>query len=202
MVPTDDPESDGTLEWDSTTIVVVEPTAAGRPDSATPTPTSATAKLIESKLAGIVRGARRAGCARRAGHAMGRAVRNLGRPGVGSMAISAVDIALWDLKARLLGLPLARCSGWRASACPSTAAAASPRTPTARLPEQLAGWVARGHTAGEDEGRPRPRRRCRARAAAPARRSAPTRSSSSTPTAPTRASRRSRWPSASAASTA
>ena len=38
---------------------------------------------------------------------MGRSCRNLGRPGVASMAITAVDTALWDLKARLLGLPLA-----------------------------------------------------------------------------------------------
>jgi hypothetical protein len=33
-------------------------------------------------------------------------VRNMGRPGVGMMAIAAVDVALWDLEARLLGLPL------------------------------------------------------------------------------------------------
>ena len=42
---------------------------------------------------------------------MTRAVRNLGRPGVAAMAISAVDVALWDLKARLLELPLARLLG-------------------------------------------------------------------------------------------
>jgi L-alanine-DL-glutamate epimerase-like enolase superfamily enzyme len=39
--------------------------------------------------------------------AMVHAIRNLGRPGVASMAIDAVDNALWDLKARLLGPPLA-----------------------------------------------------------------------------------------------
>ena len=44
----------------------------------------------------------------RARHARGDGpdLRNLGRPGVAASAISAVDIALWDLKARLLGLPL------------------------------------------------------------------------------------------------
>ena len=35
-----------------------------------------------------------------------RKIRNLGRPGIASMAISAVDNALWDLKARLLGVSL------------------------------------------------------------------------------------------------
>src|SRR5699024_10750807 len=32
---------------------------------------------------------------------MNRALRNIGRPGLGSMAIAALDQALWDLKARL-----------------------------------------------------------------------------------------------------
>jgi hypothetical protein len=35
--------------------------------------------------------------------AMVKAIRNSGRPGAVGDAISAVDVALWDLKARLLG---------------------------------------------------------------------------------------------------
>ena len=42
---------------------------------------------------------------------MVKAVRNAGRPGVVGYAISAVDVALWDLKARLLDLPLHRLLG-------------------------------------------------------------------------------------------
>ena len=42
---------------------------------------------------------------------MAKAVRNVGRPGTVGYAISAVDVALWDLKARLLGLPLHRLLG-------------------------------------------------------------------------------------------
>jgi L-alanine-DL-glutamate epimerase-like enolase superfamily enzyme len=40
-----------------------------------------------------------------------RSVRNLGRPGAASCAISAVDCALWDLKARLLGVSLTNLFG-------------------------------------------------------------------------------------------
>ena len=65
----------------------------------------ATAKLIESKLAGLVRGLD-AAAPRHAWAAMVKAIRNLGRPGIASMAISAVDVALWDLHARLLNTPL------------------------------------------------------------------------------------------------
>jgi L-alanine-DL-glutamate epimerase-like enolase superfamily enzyme len=42
---------------------------------------------------------------------MVRTVRNAGRPGLVSMAVAAVDLALWDLKAKLLGLPLDRLLG-------------------------------------------------------------------------------------------
>ncbi len=37
---------------------------------------------------------------------VGGAVRNIGRPGIAATAISALDNALWDLKARLLGVSL------------------------------------------------------------------------------------------------
>ena len=37
--------------------------------------------------------------------------RNYGREGVAATALSAVDIALWDLKAKLMGQPLVRVLG-------------------------------------------------------------------------------------------
>src|SRR5919202_1760073 len=109
-IPTDSPESDGTLEWDETTIVVVEATGGGARGLGYSYADAATARLIRDLLAGVVRG-RDALAVPAAWDAMARAVRNLGRPGVASTAIAAVDTALWDLKARLLGLPLAALLG-------------------------------------------------------------------------------------------
>lgn len=104
-VPTDAPEADGTISWDSTTMVLVR-TRSGDVEGIgwTYGPT-ACATLIKDKLAGLVT-RRNAMDVAGASQAMIRAVRNAGRPGIAGYAISAVDVALWDLKARLLNLPL------------------------------------------------------------------------------------------------
>ncbi|MDF3287804.1 enolase C-terminal domain-like protein [Streptomyces silvisoli] len=109
-VPTDAPEADGTLSWDATTLVLVhvrsgETTGLGYTYGA-----PATGQVVTGHLAAAVTG-RCAWDVPAANEAMSQAVRNLGRPGLVAGAISAVDIALWDLKARLLGLPLARLLG-------------------------------------------------------------------------------------------
>ena len=103
-----------------------------------------------------------------AGH--GRAVRNIGWRGIAALAISAVDIALWDLKARLLGCRFALLGAARAK-CRSTAAAASPPIRSTGCSEQLAGWVEPGLPLGQDEGRQRSRRGSRPRAGRAATRS-------------------------------
>ncbi len=110
-VPTDAPEADGTLEWAKTTVVVVAATAAdGSHGLGWSYTGGAAAVLIDELLAGVVVG-RPVLDVPGALDAMVRAVRNLGRPGIASTAISAVDLALWDLKARLLDLPLCRLLG-------------------------------------------------------------------------------------------
>src|SRR4051794_21228441 len=109
-IPTDEPESDGTLEWGSTTIVVVEAHGGGETGLGYTYCDAAAGALIESKLVEVVRGSDVAEL-RRTWTRMGAALRNVGRPGLGFMALSAVDTALWDLHARCLEIPLADALG-------------------------------------------------------------------------------------------
>lgn len=109
-VPTDAPEGDGTLAWDQTGMVLVEATAGGVTGLGWTYGNPAGAVVVGSKLTDVVTG-RDAMDVRGTFEAMVRAVRNDGRPGLVSMAISAVDTALWDLKARLVDVPLCRLLG-------------------------------------------------------------------------------------------
>jgi L-alanine-DL-glutamate epimerase-like enolase superfamily enzyme len=109
-IPTDQPESDGTLAWDATTIVVVEAHAGGRSGLGYTYAPAAVATLVAGKLADVVRGID-ALAPPAAWAAMSRALRNAGSSGLSAYAISAVDVALHDLKARLLGVSLADLLG-------------------------------------------------------------------------------------------
>ena len=109
-IPTDRPEADGTLAWSSTTLVVAQVTGGGRTGTGYTYAAGACKPLIEGPLAAAVHGQSALDGAA-AWQAMVRTVRNMGRPGLVSCAISAVDTALWDLKAILLGLPVSRLLG-------------------------------------------------------------------------------------------
>jgi L-alanine-DL-glutamate epimerase-like enolase superfamily enzyme len=117
QVPTDQPEADGTLDWDSTVMVVVRASAAGEQGMAWTYCASAAKTVVEEKLAGAVKGLD-AFDIPSANHQMLKACRNLGQPGVAACAISAVDMAMWDLKARLLGVSLAGLLGAAADDVP------------------------------------------------------------------------------------
>ncbi|HEY2651774.1 MAG TPA: enolase C-terminal domain-like protein [Solirubrobacteraceae bacterium] len=142
-VPTDAPEADGTLAWDQTTVVVVHAHAGDRVGLGFTYADLGTAKLIESKLAGVVKGGD-AMSPQSSWLAMVGAIRNSGRPGISSMAIAALDLALWDLKARLLELPLCRLLGMAHDSVPIYGSGGFTAYSMARLQEQLAGWVERG----------------------------------------------------------
>lgn len=75
---------------------------------------------------------------------MVHAIRNLGRPGISSMAIAAVDVALWDLKARLLGVPLCTLLGQVHERVPVYGSGGFTSYSLSRLTDQLADWVAHG----------------------------------------------------------
>jgi L-alanine-DL-glutamate epimerase-like enolase superfamily enzyme len=142
-IPTDQHESDGTYEWDSTTVVVVEAFNGRERGIGYTYGDRSVATLIESKLADIARGedAMRPSAV---WAEMRRELRNAGQQGVGAMAISAVDIALWDLKARLLGVPLADALPRLRDSVPIYGSGGFTSYSLERIREQLGGWVEQG----------------------------------------------------------
>jgi L-alanine-DL-glutamate epimerase-like enolase superfamily enzyme len=142
-VPTDFPESDGTAEWDATTMVLVEARAGDRVGLGYTYGDAATGALVRDTLAEVVEG-RDALAVTASWQALGHACRNLGRPGLASMAIAAVDTALWDLKARLLELPLATLLDAAHDTVPIYGSGGFTSYPDERLAEQLGGWVEQG----------------------------------------------------------
>jgi L-alanine-DL-glutamate epimerase-like enolase superfamily enzyme len=142
-VPTDEPESDGTLEWRATTLVLAEVAAADQLGIGYTYAAPAAAQLANEKLAGVVTGSDPMDIPETTS-AMWRAVRNLGTCGICAMAISAVNNALWDLKARLLGLPLCKLLGQARAAMPIYGSGGFCSYSDERLRDQLAGWVREG----------------------------------------------------------
>ncbi len=142
-IPTDFPESDGTATWDATTIVVVEAHAGGATGVGYTYGDVASATVIGSTLREVVQGgdAMRVSAAWRA---MVAACRNLGRPGVASMAIAAVDTALWDLKARLLDVSLATLLDAARVEVPVYGSGGFTSYPDDRLAAQLGEWAEQG----------------------------------------------------------
>ncbi len=143
-IPTDRPEQDGTYDWDSTTVVLVEPvTDSGLRGLGYSYADQATATLVHETLAPLICG-RDVHNVGASWAAMVRAIRNLGRPGICSMAIAALDIALWDLKARALELPLFKLLGPFRDAVPIYGSGGFTSYSERELTQQLAGWVAQG----------------------------------------------------------
>jgi L-alanine-DL-glutamate epimerase-like enolase superfamily enzyme len=142
-IPTDAPEADGTLSWTSTTLVVAEVAAGDRHGLGYTYSHAAAAKLIESKLAEAIKG-KSALAIPAAWHAMLRAIRNIGRDGLVATAISAVDAALWDLKGKLLNLPVCTLLGQARDAVPVYGSGGFTSYSPERLAEQLGGWAAAG----------------------------------------------------------
>jgi L-alanine-DL-glutamate epimerase-like enolase superfamily enzyme len=162
-VPTDSPESDGTFEWDETTVVVVEVAAGNARGLGLSYTGESAARVVERRLAPRIIG-RDALDVPAAWGAMVAAVRNVGLPGIAATAISAVDVALWDLKARLLELPLVRLLGAARESVPVYGSGGFTSYDTSALKEQVVAWadagidqvkIKVGRTGREDVGRVR-----------------------------------------------
>ena len=143
-IPTDRPEADGTIAWDSTTMVLVEAIAdSGERGLGYSYASASAAGLVHEFLHKVI-----VGCSvddvRSAWGAMIAAVRNVGRPGVAATAIAAVDVALWDLKARVAGQPLFRLLGAQREVVPIYGSGGFTTYTDQELAEQLGGWVQQG----------------------------------------------------------
>ena len=143
VVPTDYPESDGTLEWNKTTLVLVEADAASHTGLGYTFADNATATLIHELLTPLMDGAN-ALAPPAAYLRMWRHIRNLGRPGICAMAISAVDCALWDLKAKILNVPLVVLLGQVRSGAPIYGSGGFTSYSDDQLTRQLADWASEG----------------------------------------------------------
>lgn len=139
-VPTDRPEGDGTLAWDATTLVVALVDAEGVTGTGWTYAPAAAAAFIGDALAEVVTGAD-ALAIPSIWAALTRRVRNAGRPGIAGYAVSAVDVALWDLKARLLGTSLAELFGTARERVPLYGSGGFTTYPDEATVAQLTRWV-------------------------------------------------------------
>jgi L-alanine-DL-glutamate epimerase-like enolase superfamily enzyme len=142
-IPTDFPESDGTLEWDKTTIVVVHAKCGEASGLGYTYADPSAANLISGKLKEVVAG-RDAMDVAGSWLAMMQSVRNLGQRGIATMAVSAVDVALWDLKAKLLHLPLVKLLGAVRTGIPVYGSGGFTSYSLDQIQKQLSGWTRSG----------------------------------------------------------
>ena len=145
-VPTETPESDGTFHWDKTTLVLAEIFAGGKVGLGYSYADTATAHLIEKTLAPKLKGhdALANGGAWRT---LVEEIRNLGRPGISSMAIAALDNGLWDLKGKLLGVSVAALLGLTRTEIMAYGSGGFTSYSDEQLREQLGGWAEAGFRA-------------------------------------------------------
>lgn len=142
-IPTDGAEADGTIHWRSTTLVIAQVTAGGKTGIGYSYTSGAAVTVIHDTLASAIAGMD-ARDVTRAWVAMGVAVRNIGKSGVASSAISAVDAALWDLKAQLAGQPLITLLGAAHSEIKAYGSGGFTTYSDTRLCEQLSRWAEEG----------------------------------------------------------
>jgi L-alanine-DL-glutamate epimerase-like enolase superfamily enzyme len=139
-IPTDKPEADGTFAWKATTLVVAEVVAAGTTGIGFTYTDASAATLIASTLAPALIG-EDAWNIGTLWQRLSRRVRNIGSAGVAGTAVSALDCALWDMKARMLDTPLAQLLGMMRASVPVYGSGGFTTYSDDDIREQLARWV-------------------------------------------------------------
>lgn len=144
-IPTDAPEGDGTFKWNSTTLILCEIRAGDEIGIGYTYGNKATAilalelgqKCVNQRLAFDIPALHDSLLAQ---------VRNDGSRGIASMAISALDVALWDLKAKLLNCSVVDLLGRMRSSVAAYGSGGFTTYSHEQLARQLSGWVAEGLT--------------------------------------------------------
>jgi L-alanine-DL-glutamate epimerase-like enolase superfamily enzyme len=139
-VRTDEPEADGTLAWDETTLVLVTVHGGDEVGLGWSYASGAAKDVVDGVLSPVVIG-RSALDIPALAEDLSRALRNVGRPGIGATALSAVDIALWDLKARVLGVSVVSLLGRARDRVPVYGSGGFTSYDDDQTRKQLAGWV-------------------------------------------------------------
>jgi L-alanine-DL-glutamate epimerase-like enolase superfamily enzyme len=143
-VPTlSDAETDGTARWDSTGVLIAEVKAGGTTGLGYAYADAAAASVVQRTLWPLLEGQDALNTARHF-WTMAGAVRNLGWPGIAAGAISAVDVALHDLKARLLDVSLVELLGGARDRVMAYGSGGFTSYSVGQLQEQLGGWAAEG----------------------------------------------------------
>jgi len=156
-IPTDAPESDGTFEWESTTLIVAQVEAGGEIGIGYSYASASAAAFFNEVLASEILG-REPHAIPAIRSAMLRKVRNEGRAGIASAALSAADVALWDLKSKLLNVSLIRILGAAQEEIRIYGSGGFTSYSIERLQKQLGGWATSGFRSvkmkvGRDPGR-------------------------------------------------
>jgi len=144
-VATDFPEADGTAQWDSTTMVVVELGTEKMTGIGYSYAHDVCCPVIRENLFPLIKGASPYQIPA-LWNEMNRAVRNFGRAGIAASAIAAVDIALWDLKAKALNQSLVSLLGAVKKNIPVYGSGGFTSYPDKRLGDQFEKWVSEGIT--------------------------------------------------------
>lgn len=142
-VPTETPESDGTLEWDATTMVYVEIRSGAATGIGYTYGSAAVARFIEELLADVLLHADALETGDRWRDLVAK-IRNNGRGGIAAMAVSALDIALWDLKGKILGAPVCKLLGSARETVPLYGSGGFTSYDTRELTKHMSHWVERG----------------------------------------------------------
>ena len=142
-IPTDAPESDGTFDWESTSMVLIQLESGSVTALGFTYADAGTAAVAAKLLKDVAVGSNPFRHAETL-QAMLRHIRNLGETGIAMMAVSAIDNAIWDLRARLLGLPLVSLLGQVRTGIPVYGSGGFTCYTDKQLSDQLGGWAANG----------------------------------------------------------